>query len=442
MSCIYSFRLPALDTVTEHQVAEIIERWANSSPYYSFENLNLKNEKHHTSYACQEAELDFLRYEEKHLTYIAAKLSKNDLLNAEWDAIVIYEKNKKTEKGYFNIQLYRGIRDSRRASNMNGLPILPDIIHLLLEYKCIDTDAGLPVLLYARPLSSIKNISNYVNPTDTICELPIIYINCFQHPELYNTVQRLTSHIYCVAHFITLESQEDLDLWKQLHNTNSAPAPVELHFKKINIVKKLEILEPDTLFDLLLLNVSYYTPQILPSDLIEWKQLETLVLANTSNKHTLSGQNPCTADTDGYYFMNQQMADLIKSLRKKAGLSQAELANMTGTTGLIISRLETLRITKIKKSVLCKLEEIFNLEPGTLIKMETLLGDVHEGTSKNLVAAVPTPAPVSAIAPAPVPAATPAPAVAPVKAQFCRLCGTKLFEDSVFCHACGTKVIF
>lgn len=57
----------------------------------------------------------------------------------------------------------------------------------------------------------------------------------------------------------------------------------------------------------------------------------------------------------------------IKMLRKRAGMTQAELANRLGVRDAAVAKYETGRVTNLKRETIAKLSEVFDVSPIYLI---------------------------------------------------------------------------
>lgn len=108
-----------------------------------------------------------------------------------------------------------------------------------------------------------------------------------------------------------------------------------------------------------------------------------------------------------YLLLNDVISKNIRTKRIQAGFTQVELAKQVGTSGLIISRIETGRVSKVSLEVIGKLEKVLEVTPGFF---SNLTRDSEE-------------------------------IKLPVKTFYCRNCGAHLYSDSKFCHLCGIKVL-
>lgn len=100
-----------------------------------------------------------------------------------------------------------------------------------------------------------------------------------------------------------------------------------------------------------------------------------------------------------------EIAYNIRNLRLLSGLTQKDLAERTGVPFLILSRIETMRRKKVTTELLRNIEKVLGVHEGYLTENH---GTNHRVRYIN---------------------------------NYCRICGVKLFEDSLFCHKCGTKVL-
>ena len=108
-----------------------------------------------------------------------------------------------------------------------------------------------------------------------------------------------------------------------------------------------------------------------------------------------------------YLLLNDVISKNIRTRRIQAGFTQSELAKQVGTSGLIISRIETGRVSKVSLEVISRLEKALEVTPGFF---SNLTRDAEE-------------------------------IKLPTKTFYCRNCGAHLYSDSKFCHLCGTKVL-
>lgn len=65
-----------------------------------------------------------------------------------------------------------------------------------------------------------------------------------------------------------------------------------------------------------------------------------------------------------------ETAEIIKRLRKEAGLTQEELAVKLGLQKSAIAKYENGRVDNIKKSTIKKMSEIFNCSPNMILGYE------------------------------------------------------------------------
>lgn len=112
--------------------------------------------------------------------------------------------------------------------------------------------------------------------------------------------------------------------------------------------------------------------------------------------------------------------ELTRQKRKELGLSQKELGELAGSSGLMVSRLETNQILKANRSLVRKLEKILGLQENALVASAT--DDAGAEKPKTPQGAEPgSGEPV-------------------MRMNYCRRCGTKLYQDSLFCHSCGSRI--
>ena len=110
------------------------------------------------------------------------------------------------------------------------------------------------------------------------------------------------------------------------------------------------------------------------------------------------------------FLINQTIAYNIRKLRRLSGMTQRDLASKAKVSSLTISRLETLRTKTTTKQLIDNLEDIFKVSRGYLTNT-TIDGSVPYLIHTKQIN------------------------------KFCRICGTKLHDDSIYCHFCGTRII-
>lgn len=486
MNFLISFLLPAKASVTEKQIRNIINTWVKNSEFYSFEDLDIENAGDFFTAICKEAELAFVHhfYPKRDTEYIATKLMKNDKIlkyNRVWKAYLIFSHNRQNNKKQFHILLCRGIHEDGRLSDMNEFPTMPDITNLLVDSDLLDTDAGIPISLKPHRLKDLYPIIQTLYISETTPELPVVFVNCHNNSDLEQFVEHFIQRRSCMAHYVIIKSEEELNFLRNLRGKDHPVPEIEVMFKKININKSFSMPKTKDEEEMLSIFISYYLNQCSLSDEMSW---DRLMAHYHESKKTTSDNTQQESKPEGYYILNKEMANTIKSLRKKSGYSQIELAEMADTTGLIISRIETLRITRIKKVLLSKLEEIFKVDPGAIAKLENfeipeqtkeapikapietsaetpiktpiemqketqkempakLFKEVFKETPKNEpkkeLFAVASDTPVYMVDNS----RTMQPVInnkSQVKVSFCPLCGTKLMEGSNFCHLCGARM--
>lgn len=404
MNNIFSFLLPAKPDLSADAIPKAIAEWVNSSSFYSFHNLNLTHVEGYETYHCSEADLEYIKaMDQVDYGYIGARLSKSDASNVTWSADFIYEHS--SDGSFFYVQLSRSIEDPEGLTNMSIRPQMPDVVKQIMWQDMLLDDAGFqitdePFDLSPSVLRTCKDA--FVRKTSPI--LPIIFANCSGRPDMKKTVEATAKDLAGMAHMIVAVSDDEVFQWRQIDDR--APwVPVfdgaTIYFPRIGIVKRVSFQEEFE--DILICMTAYVSQQNLPANTMTWDKLKSL--------------------SDGEYcLLNKQMAEFIKTSRKKSGLSQAELASKVGVTGLTISRLETLRITRVKSLLLRQIEKALNLSIGTISAIES----GNDGRNSGMIA--------------PTGAERSSKWTGSTQNLFCRKCGTKLFSDSVFCHQCGTKL--
>lgn len=420
MNNIFSFRLPAKPSPLG-EVISIMETWVNASPFYSFENLNLQEVPVYTAYACKEAEFEYIKMIGREgCDYVGGHLSKPDNSNVEWYADFIYEC--RPDGNFFYIQLSRGIIDPSRTANMCIIPQMPDVVKLIMQHDMLLDDAGFPIADMPLPLSPrVLQICKDALKQKTAPILPVIFANCAGLPEEEKTMKSIAMDFSGMVHVVVAASEDEVSRLEQIDLLDPSFPGVTICFPRIGIVKKIPFQEGFQ--DILMGMTAYISQQNLPVSTMTWEKLKSLL-----GQIPDSAPSPETSASGGYCLMNSKMAELMKTTRKKLGLSQVELASAAGTTGLIISRLETLRITRVKEPLLQQIEQALNFSVGTISALESEKSGGDSGAVPPEADRVP-PERQSGRG-----------KTHPIQNRFCRKCGAKLFPDSIFCHQCGAKL--
>lgn len=409
MNNIFSFQIPARPGLSG-EVALVIEEWVNKSDFYSFEDLNLKDVRSRMTYGCREAELEYIKAADEDRICIGARLSRPDISNVEWLADLTYESG--PEGSFFYVQLSRGVIRRGEFANMSILPQMPDVVRLIAKRDMLLDDAGFPITDRPTALSpSVLELCRDAFERRSMPILPLILANCVRTPELAGIMESAARAFAGMAHIVTASSEEELSRWRELDRLDPDFSGAVICFPRIGMVKKVAFQEDFK--DILTGMTAYISQQNLPVGALTWEKLKSLPSRDAGPEDALA--------SGGYYLMNPQMAEAMKTARKKLGFSQIELAARAGTTGLIISRLETLRITRVKKRLLQQIERALNLGPGTISSLEN---DKRSG----------------AAAPGESPERRGGGPGRPAQNAFCRRCGAKLFSDSLFCHQCGSRL--
>lgn len=420
MNNIFSFRLPARPGLSHDSIAKVIEEWVNSSRFYSFDPLRLLDIEGYMDFACSEACLEYIKtMDEAGYGHIGARLSKSDESNVTWVADFIYECS--AGGSFFYVQLSRSVADTEGRANMKILPQMPDVVKQVMRQDMLLDDGGFPITDGSLALStSVLQKCKVAFDQKMSPILPIIFANCTGNPEMKRRIDAVAKDFSGMAHVIAAQSEDEVLQWWEIDNWDLWLQGFEgaaIYFPRISIVKRISF--QDEFEDILICMTAYISQQNLPASTMTWEKLKSLLKKDSDPARFLPD-----APSGEYCFMNRQMAEFIKTVRKRVGLSQAELAAKADTTGLIISRLETLRITRVKRGLLQKIEEAFNLRTGTISLIENTNPGVAAAEEGSKTAEGKSSGAQTGC----------------VQNLFCRRCGAKLFRDSIFCHQCGTKL--
>lgn len=384
MRTILSFHLPAVPGISRKAVIASMCRWITESPHYDLDNPlpNLPSDENLAHYSVdfygRTAAFQMVQYGEKNRHYIAAQLEQPDEENnLLWRAQCIFEQEELAEDVFF-VLLERGILNPERVANLQILPSIPFIA------KCLFQDG-----LALRP-DSISDSRKEDYPR----------IQAGQFSPLNKAVKKFSS----VARISEQRAPEASDKVRVIYTK----AGIDRAYSEADFEQNVDQATAQLVSDVFNMISEIHREPTLSFDVLR-------NLASNGAGAALSS----LSSGGNYCYMNQAMADLLKTARKEQGLSQKDLAAQVGTSGLILSRLETLRVQRVLRSMLNDIERVLKLPHNAIVSLQ----------GKT------TP-------PAPAPSAFDlAEEKPPQKAGYCRQCGTHLYADSHFCPICGTKVL-
>lgn len=377
---VFACRYPAAPNIRREDAIQAVLSWVNDSRFYQFKEVQFQGlyqrPPYHDSCTCQEATLEFISCATAYSDCIAARLERSaDATNTLWQADVIFEQpHDAFAQAWFHVRMGRGVLRPEQSADFSIVPRIPDITWQLTEKGLVSgSDTTLPLF-----------------PTVTFCK------DCLARCPMLP--QQLGEWIAPIAHIDPAPQGE---------------ADVCLAFPRLNILRTYSLSgSAEELIHTVAVDVMTLVSQSQPAEQTTWEELEKLC-PQCAQRET--DETPTAAS---YCFMNQEMADLLRTNRRALGLSQKQLGEAANTSGLVVSRLETLRVSRVTAAVLHDLEAALGLQSGALTSLAGKKRPIQES------------------APAPEP-----PTADPARSRFCRLCGAPLYEDSRFCSACGERVL-
>lgn len=385
MRTILSFQLPAVPGISRENVIASMCRWVTQSPHYDLKDplSDLPSGENFTRYSAdfygRAAAFQMVQYGEKDHRYIAAQLERPDENNnLLWRAQCVFEQEGETG-GIFFILLERGVLHPEMIADLQVIPSVPFIAKRLF----LDGLALRPSEIAGDRKDDYPQIqAGQLSPFKTdIMKIfsSVARVSEQSGPEADNKVRV----IYPKADVDRIYSEDGF-------GQSADQATAQLVSDVFSMIAEVHS-GPTISFDAL------------------WH------LASDGERDAPRPLSP----GGSYCYMNQDMADLLKTARKERGLSQKELAQQVGTSGLILSRLETLRVQRVLRSMLNDVERELGLPHNAIVSLQSkTLPPASMQPALNLAEEKP-----------------------PQRAGYCRQCGTHLYADSHFCPVCGTKVL-
>ncbi len=394
---ILSFQLPARPDVTNEDAVHALVKWVSESQHYDFQEEDLEEmllnrqvvRDYGSDILAKKAVLRFCRTTVDHVHYIEMRIENPDEEdNLLWRAECIFYRRQDEQAGTFQVTLSRN-------------PLRPD------ESARLDLPVRIPYI--AKQLKRSNCLTIEAHGGAEICSEPNRFPVIFCGPGSRagngeKIIRYMKNKLGPIAQVV---SGEQAALYPE--KTNGVKADGILVVYPIAQVRKTYSLSSgegnicEERVDLAVLDVIRWVTEIHAGKAVPWQEASEPAA-------------PAPKPVQGKYCtVNHSMGSCLRTLRRRNGLSQQELAARVGTTGLIISRLETVRVQRVPADLIKELELALGVEEGTISAAQ----EEPEHT-----------VPVSEEKQQP-----------PEKAGFCRHCGLHLYEDSFFCPKCGTKVL-
>ncbi|MCI9557593.1 MAG: helix-turn-helix domain-containing protein [Lawsonibacter sp.] len=394
---ILSFQLPAQPDVTNEDAVRALVTWVSESQHYDFQEEELEvmllNRQVVRDYGedilGKKAALRFCRTTVDHAHYIEMRIENPDEENnLLWRADCIFRQKEDEQAGTFQVTLYREPLWPDKPALLDQPLRIPYIAKQLKRSNCLSIEtcngAGFcsssnrfPVIFcgagscVGNGKQLIKYMKNKLGPIAQVvpAEQAALYLE--EADRLEKDGILVVYPIAQVRRAYSLSSGEG-NIWEE----------------KV---------------DRAVSDVVRWVTEIHAGTAVPWQEISEPAV-------------PAPKPVQGKYCtIDRSMGKCLRTLRRRNGLSQQELAARVGTTGLIISRLETVRVQRVQTDLLRDLELALGVEEGTISTAQ------EEPEYKGPVSAEDW--------------------QIPEKAGFCRHCGLHLYQDSFFCPKCGTKVL-
>ena len=389
MACCYAIRLPLRSGVTCSELLTALSDWICAAPGNPFREISLADLSSPLELSAPPALLTAASAVVDEVAYTAVRLQNGSPLfpalpvaaNMSFRLDMLVEE--RPEGRFFTLQQFCSPVDTAKSAQVPS--ILPsEVLWELAERGLLAADGGLP--LQQTPLTWTPQLDKTLQllRNGTVFSVrPLLFVR----EGHYALTPKLTAQLSRFAHILVLPG---------IHPALSGlgAGGVRLHYPRLGISRVVDLSAQAT-GEGLIHELIRLTAFSLPDGLPDVTQLSAL-----SGERAL----PCT----DYLCMNRRIADAIRFYRVKSGLTQTELAQKVGTTGLLISRLENNRPARVREDLVDAIEKALHLSKGEIRGCEGL------SASPEAITALPA---------------------------FCPMCGVKTRENANFCHGCGSKLI-
>lgn len=388
MACAYALRLPVRSGVPVNDMLTVLSDWIHHNPCNDFQDVSFADLSSPLELSAPPAQLSAARAVIDNTVFTTIRLQSTASLSPSLPALENMESRvefllEETEESlYFTLKLHFTLVDEAQSSVL--LPLsLPEVLWDLVRQELLDADSGLP--LRPEPVVMTPQLDSALHDLRTgraFSARPLLLVR----EGNYALTPRLAARLCQFVHVLVLPA-----IHPALSGLGAGSA--RLCFSRFKVSRDVDLAAPAA-----------------GEDLIEYAvRLTMLAIPGQQPDHSRI-QLLCryqTQPSTDYLCMNHTMADAIRFYRIKSGLTQAQLAQKAGTTGLLISRLENNRPNRVQESLIAAIEEALHLANGTIRDCE---GPAH----------------------------TPA---RPARPAFCPVCGVKTVENGQFCCSCGNRLI-
>lgn len=390
MHTIMSWHLPATKEANQISFFNTLEGWMREADGSFRYKMDIPSPLYSIGGSCSlsidgvNATLKIICTEDEGFTYNSFLLIRNRTEdNYTWNIDCVFKKSKSdANSSYFAINLRKNIIDTHKSFKyLDNMKLrFPRFIELLIKNGLATKEKGEAFISMLEPndhqLALLK--------ANTMCLYPIVYVNS-NIASGYDAL--LTYHSIC--HIVKCDVDE---AWAY-----------KIVFPRLEHMRTFDNDSIDDVIDLLFLLVN---EGISDSSNLDYREMLRLYEKSQSAKKT---------------YVSKALAQEIQAARKRKGLTQGELADLiisskgadASLNGLLISRIESLRLKRIENDKLNIIEECLDIPSGHLATLSNKM-DNDEIPMNTLTE----------------------------RANFCMKCGKPLpsSEDSFFCQYCGKKL--
>lgn len=389
MACFYTLRLPAAQGVTAETLFGELADWLANDCGHGFQQITLTDLSSPLDIATPQAQFTAARCKIDNVGYTALRLRSDTSLfpalpgpeNQRYTADFLIEE--RSDGCNFGLRLHVTPLDANKSVGFPSFT-MPEILWRLAEKGLLAEDGGLPLqktqLTVTAPL---ENRLQQLRSGAVFSVRPLLLVR----EGNFALTPTLSARLCQCVHMLVLSGMHPA-------LTGLGAGSARILFPRLRVSRAVDLTVPSACEDIL-----EYTARLtalaLPVELPSFEYIQCLG----------AGQTQPAAD---YLCLNRRMAESIRFYRVKSGLTQNELAQKAGTTGLLISRLENCRPARVRESLIMAIENALHLKNREILACEGL--SVQEGS------VIPRPA-------------------------YCPICGTKTAEIGDFCAGCGSKLM-
>ena len=389
MARVYELRLSVSPGVTAEQLLAALSRWINSDPGNDFSEVLLSGIVLPATFSCNNADLTAVRALIDERVFTAVRLQeKTPLSPPPLNANPIrhcteFLLEESSDGCFFTLRLDQSLTDPAQAAAVAPLS-LPTVLRFLSEQSMLAPDGGLPVSFQALPVTpQLDKVLQSHRLGTAFSSRPLLLIREGNFALTPKLIARLSQFLHIL-------------LLPAIHPALSAlgAGGAQLLFPRLKWSRVVDLTTPGA-----------------AEDLVDWAcRLTTLAVPGDlpSFDRLQAAGDQARDPVAAYLCVNRRLAESVLFYRVKNGLTQSELAQKAGTTGLVISRLENGRPARVQGSLIEALETALHLTNRELFSCEG----------------------VSAEQEAP-----------PARPAFCPNCGTKTGDQGQFCPTCGNKLL-